>query len=175
MPTPTLEVLDGATIDHAAALVAREQLQARAQRPGLTAGYTDREHCRVALNELLADGYVGFVAHDETGCVGVMCGRTTDSVGFVPAHGLAVDPELVDPTAVVVALFAELAPRLLGDGAVRFTVDHVDLHPLGAALHDVGFGGGSVFATQPARPAEPVVDVDVTASAPATISTPSPH
>ena len=90
-----------------------------------------------------------------------MCGRTMDSVGFVPAHGLAVDPDLVDATAVVVGLFAQMAPVLLRDGASRFTIDHVDFHPLGAALHDAGFGGGSVFAAQPARPTEPAGDVDV--------------
>jgi hypothetical protein len=33
-----------------------------------------------------------------------MCGRTTDSVGLVPTHGVAVDPDLVDSTAVVVGL-----------------------------------------------------------------------
>jgi GNAT superfamily N-acetyltransferase len=113
------------------------------------------------LDELIADGYVGFVAHLDRRCVGVMCGRTTDSVGFVPAHGLAVDPDLIDPTAVVVGLFAQLAPVLLHDGASRFTIDHVDIHPLGAALHDAGFGGGSVFAAQPARPTAPIGNVDV--------------
>ena len=33
-----------------------------------------------------------------------------DLVGLVPAHGFAVDPDLTDPTAAVVGLFAELAP-----------------------------------------------------------------
>lgn len=155
------EVLDDVAIFQAAALVAREQVQARSHRPGMPAAYTDPEQCRVALDELFADGYVGFVAHDESRCVGVMCGRTADSVGFVPAHGLAVDPDLVDSTAVVVGLFAQLAPVLLRDGALRFTIDHVELHPLGAALNDAGFGRGSVFATQRARPTEPAVDEDV--------------
>ena len=156
-----IEVLDGVALDHAATLVAREQVQARVHRTGLPAAYTDPAQCRVALDELIADGYVGFVAHDAGRCVGVMCGRTMDSVGFVPAHGLAVDPDLADATAVVVGLFAQLAPVLLRDGASRFTIDHADLHPLGAALHDAGFGGGSVFAAQPARPTEPAGDVDV--------------
>ena len=156
-----VEVVDGVAIDQAATLVAGEQVRARSHRPGLPVAYTDPERCRVALNELLADGYVGLVARDEGRCVGVMCGRTTDSVGFVPAHGLAVDSDLADSTAVVVGLLARLAPVLLRDGAVRFTIDHVDVHPLGAALNDAGFGRGSVFATQPARPIEPAVDVDV--------------
>jgi hypothetical protein len=156
-----LEVLDGVAVDQAATLVAREQARARSHRPGMPAAYTDPEQCRVALIELVADGYVGFVGYDESRCVGVMCGRATDSVGFVPAHGLAVDPDFVDSTAVVVGLFAQLAPVLLRDGASRFTIDHVDLDPLGAALNDAGFGRGSVFATQPARTTEPALDLDV--------------
>jgi GNAT superfamily N-acetyltransferase len=156
-----IEVLDGVTIRQAAALVAREQVRARSRRAEMPAEYTDPERCRVALGELLADGYVGFVAHDESRCIGVMCGRTTASVGFVPAHGLAVDPDLVDSTAVVVGLLAQLAPVLLRDGAVRFTIDHVDLHPLDVALNNAGFGRGSVFATQRARYTGPAVDEDV--------------
>jgi GNAT superfamily N-acetyltransferase len=155
------EIVDDVAIDQAATLVAREQVQARSHRPGMPAAYTDPQRCRVALNELLADGYVGFVAHEASRCVGVMCGRTTDAVGFVPAHGLAIDSDLVDPTAVVVGLFAQLAPVLLRDGALRFTIDHVDVRPLGAALSDAGFGRGSVFATQPARPNEPAGDIGV--------------
>ena len=156
-----VEILGGDALDGAATLVAREQLRARSHRPGVPAAYIDPEHCRGALDELLADGYVGVVAHDESRPVGLMCGRTMDTVGFVPAQGLAVDPDLVDATAVVVGLFAQLAPVLLRDGALRFTIDHVDLHPLAAALSDCGFGRGSVFATQPTRPIEPAVDVDV--------------
>ena len=154
-------MLDGVAIDQAAIVMAREQVQARLHRSGLPAAYTDPEQCRLLLDELIADGYVGFVAHDDRRCVGVMCGRTMDSVGFVPAHGLAVDPDVVDSTAVVVGLFAQLAPILLHAGASRFTIDYVDVHPLGAALHDAGFGGGSVFAAQPARTTEPVDNVDV--------------
>ena len=170
----TLRALDRIAIHEAAALVAREQAAARTRRSLMPAAYTDPEHCRVALEQLLADGYIGFVAHDERRCVGVMCGRTIDSVGFVPAHGLAVDPDLVDSTAVVVGLFAELAPVLLRDGAVRFTIDHVDLDPLGAALHNAGFGRGSVFATQPARPTPARPSTSTFGSAPPTISMRSP-
>ena len=157
----TFRVLDRAALDEAAALVAREQVTARSCRAGMPSAYTNAEHCHVALDELLAAGYVGFVANDGRGCVGVMCGRATDSVGFVPAQGLAVDPDVADPTAVVVGLFAALAPVLLRAGAVRFTIDHVDLDPLGVALSDAGFGRGGVFATQPARLAAAVLDVDV--------------
>ncbi len=157
----TLRSLDRVTLDEAAALVAREQEAAGALRSRLPVVYTDPRHCHVALEELLAAAYAGFVAYDGHRCVGVICGRTIGSVGFVPTHGLAVDPDLVDSTAVVVGLLGELAPILLRDGAVRFTIDHVDLEPLGAALHNAGFGRWGVFATQAARPTAPARDVDV--------------
>lgn len=111
--------------------------------------------------ELLADGYVGFVATNKGECVGVMCGRTTEAVGFVPAHALAVASDLVDSTSAVVGLFARLAPVLLRDGASRFTIDHVDLGPLAAALNDAGFARGSVFASRPVGPTEAAANVDV--------------
>jgi GNAT superfamily N-acetyltransferase len=157
----TVQVLGSATIEEAASLVAREQAVAASRRSLLPAAYTSPEQCHATLEALLADGYVGLVAGGERSCVGVMCGRTTDSVGFVPAHGLAVDPDRVDSTAIIVTLFGELAPVLVRDGAVRFTIDHVDLPPLGAALNNAGFGRGSVFATQRARPTTAAVDVDV--------------
>ena len=113
--------------------------------------------------ELLADGFVGVVALEGGRPVGVMCGRNLDGVGFVPAHGLAVEPDCADPTAIVVQLFAELAPVLLDDGASRFTIDHVELGPLGAALTNLGFGRASVFGTQTPRPmaTSPPVDVRI--------------
>jgi GNAT superfamily N-acetyltransferase len=157
----TFRVLDRAALDETAALVAREQVTARSRRAWMPSAYTDAEHCYVALDELLTAGYVCFIAHDGRGCVGVMCGRATDSVGFVPAQGLAVDPDVADPTAVVVGLFGALAPVLLRAGAARFTIDHVDLDALGMALSDAGFGRGGVFATQPARPTAAMLDLDV--------------
>ena len=113
--------------------------------------------------DMLANGFVGVVAFDGGRRVGVMCGQTIGGVGFVPAHGLAVESDRADPTAIVVHLFAELAPVLLDDGASRFTIDHVDLDPLGAALNNLGFGRASVFATQVPRPigTPPPVDVRI--------------
>ena len=116
--------------------------------------------------DLLADGFVGVVAVDGGRRVGVMCGQTTDGVGFVPAHGLAVEPDRADPTAIVVRLFAELAPVLLDDGASRFTIDHVGLDPLGTALSNLGFGRAGVFATQVPRPIETSPPVDVRIASP---------
>jgi hypothetical protein len=74
-------------------------------------------------------------------CVGVMCGRVVDAVGFVPADALAVDPAAPDPTPIVVGLCAELVPALLAEGARRITIDHVDLAPLGIALSNLALTG----------------------------------
>ncbi len=157
----TLRALDADSTRDAAFLIAREQKAARIHRSLLPAAYTDLECCHDALEQLIADGYVGFVAHDERRCVGMMCGRTIDSVGFVPAHGIAVDPERVDSTAIVVGLLAELAPVLLRNGAVRFTIDHIALDSVSVALNNAGFGRGGVFAIQPARPTPAVIEVDI--------------
>lgn len=152
---------DSAAVEEAADLVAREHAAAQLQRPGIPDVYCDARYCHGAVTDLLVDGFSGFVAYERNRCVGVMCGRTTDGVGFVPAQGLAVDPDLPDPTAVVVGLFTEAAPVLVAEGASRFTIDHVDLNPLGIALNNVAFGRGAVFATQPARRTEPRADLDV--------------
>jgi GNAT superfamily N-acetyltransferase len=156
-----VRMLDNKGLPDAAALVAKEHSAGRSRRALLAAAYLDPEHARAALQALLADGFAGFVVEDAGACAGVMCGRTFGSVGFVPAHGLAVDPDIGDPTTVVARLFAALAPLLLHAGALRFTIDHVDLEPLGVALNNLGFGRGSVFATQPAGSTDVAEAVDV--------------
>jgi GNAT superfamily N-acetyltransferase len=150
-------------IDEVAALVAREHNDARNRQPLIPAAFLDPRNCHEVLVDLLANGFVGVVAFDGGRLVGVMCGQTIDGVGFVPAHCLAVEPDRADPTAIVVQLFAELAPLLLDNGASRFTIDHVDLDPLGAALSNLGFGRASVFASQVPRPigTSPPVDVRI--------------
>ena len=57
-------------------------------------------------------------------------------------------------------LFAELAPVLISDGAVRVTVDHVDRESVATALFDLGFGRGGVFAV---RGIDPMGDEPATA------------
>jgi GNAT superfamily N-acetyltransferase len=142
-------------VDEAAELLAREHVRARDERPGLPAAYAAPEHCRHALGRLVGDAH-GFLARDQGSCVGVVCGRTIDAVGFVPAEGFAVDPAAHDPTTIVVGLFAELMPVLVAEGAGRFTVDHVDLagpsvavHPL-ARHHDADVGLLTLEPTPPA-------------------------
>jgi GNAT superfamily N-acetyltransferase len=155
-PVLTVQPLETMAIAEVANLVAREHAVARGHRPGLPAAYTEPEHCQEALTGLVSGSHA-FVAREMGVCVGVMCGRAVDVVGFIPADGLAVDPAAPDPTATVVGLCAELVPALLAEGARRITIDHVDLAPLGIALSNLGFGRGGVFATQTVRPA-PLAD-----------------
>ncbi len=123
----------------------------------------DAAMCGVGLSELVSDGFSGFVACRDERTVGVMCGRTFGGVGFVPAHGLAVAPDAVDPTRVVAELFAALAPVLVADGAFRVTLDHLDHEGAAAALFDLGFGRGGVFAVRGTSPidVEPAVEVRI--------------
>jgi hypothetical protein len=129
-----IDALSADTVDDAAALIAREHRHARDLGVPLPVRYLDVSVCGAALRGLLSEGFSGFVARQGARPVGVMCGRTLDGVGFVPAHGIALDPGALDPSKVMVALFAELAPVLVADGAVRVTVDHVDHESLAIAL-----------------------------------------
>jgi hypothetical protein len=125
--------------------------------------YLDVALCGAALRGLLSEGFSGVVARQGARPVGVMCGRTLDGVGFVPAHGIALDPGATEPSKVMVELFAGLAPVLVADGAVRVTVDHVDHEGLAIALCDHGFGREGVLAVRGTEPidAEPAVEVRV--------------
>lgn len=157
----TIAPLDDAALDEAAHLLAREHVRLRSRRPQAPIDYNEPRRCHQGLSRLLANGFSGFTAHEEGVCVGVMCGRTIDGVGFIPAHGLTVDPDLADATAVMVALFAEVAPILRTDGASRFTIDHVDIPEVAVALNDVGFARGCVFASQPARARQTPPEVEI--------------
>ncbi len=158
--------LDGENLDEVAHLVAREHSAARNAQPLIPATFLEPRNCHEALADLLANGFVGVVAVDDGRCVGVMCGRTRDGVGFVPAHGLAVEPDHADPTAIAVGLFAELAPVLLDGGAWRFTIDHVEFDRLATALSNLELGRSSVFGTQVPRPIEGSSPVDVRIATP---------
>lgn len=163
--------LSAQVVDDAARLMAREHHHARDDEISIPPMFLDPKVCRDALLGLLTDEFSGVIATDASHCVGVMCGRTFDDVGFVPAHGLAVDPEVHDPTRIVVPLFAELAPILLAQGAVRFTIDHVARPRLGVALHDVGFGRGSVFAVRATDRIGGVASTEVRVGEPADLDT----
>lgn len=150
-------------VDDVGVLMAREHQHALDRGVALTSRYLDAAACGAALVDLLSEGFSGFVARDGARAVGVMCGKTFDGVGFVPAHGVAVAPDARDSTRIMVELFAELAPVLVAQGARRFTIDHVDHEGLATALFDLGFGRGGVFAVRGTEPidVEPEIEVRV--------------
>lgn len=143
-----IDAISVGIVDDVGALIAREHQSATDRGVVLPARYLDAAACSVALSGLLSEGFSGRAAIRDGRIVGVMCGRAFGGVGFVPAHGVAVDPFTLDATRVLAVLFAELAPVLVSDGAVRVTVDHVDHESVATALLDLGFGRGGVFAVR---------------------------
>ena len=157
----SLTALDDDSLDEAAALVAREHDVARVVLPLLPSAWSDESRTAAPRSPSSeADGYIGVIARDGGRCVGLMCGRANGETAFLPADGVAVDPDL-DPTPVLVGLFAALAPVLLEAGALRHLINHVALAPLSEAFSNLGFGRGSVFGTQPAQPFAPHPDIEV--------------
>ena len=156
-----IDALSADMVDDVAALVAREHRHAHDQGVPLPSRYLDVAACRAALRGLLSEGFSGFRARQGAQTVGVMCGRTFDGVGFVPAHGVAVDPRAPDASTVMAKLFAELAPVLTADGAERVTLDHVDHDCLAMALFDLGFGRGGVFAVRGTEPLDADAAVEI--------------
>jgi hypothetical protein len=98
-----IDELDGATIERAGALVAREHAAARRVRPELPSGFEDAGVCAAGLQRLCGGGHRGLVATGD-GCVlAVMTAAARPHVAGgryarVPSEGFAVDPELADPT-----------------------------------------------------------------------------
>jgi len=168
-----VEALSSSTVADAAALIAREHQYVRDRGVQLPAHGFDAAACAASLRGLVSEGISGFVARRGDHAVGVMVGTTLDGVGFVPAHGVALDPAALDPTRVMAELFAELAPVLVADGAVRVTVDQVVHENLAIAMFDLSFGRGGVFAVRETetreietretevRDVDPTVEVEV--------------
>lgn len=146
-----VESLVNDTLDDAGSLIAAEQTVARSISGGLPEDFTDPPRCRAELAALLANGNIGVVAFDGDRPVGVLCALVRGDRALLRAEGLAVDPHLKDPTDVLVALYARLAPDLIAAGAIHHHPTHVGLGPLGAGLFNLGFGRSSVYATQPTR------------------------
>ncbi len=158
---PRVESLTADLIDEAASLIAAEQRAAQSATPLVTADFTEPEHCRTVLRELLAEDHSGFVAFDGDRVVGVLCAKARGVRGGIRAEGFAVDPTLPDPTAVLVALYARTAPQLLADGAIHHWANHVCLEPLGTGLGNLGFGRIGVYGSQPARPVSPARGITI--------------
>ena len=144
--------LAGPTMDAAAALVAHEQRAAVDRGVLVPRTFLDAAACRTALTGLLTDGFSGVVAIEGAQCVGVMCVRSDAGVGFVPAHGVAVDPGANDPTRIVVSCSSRSITHCRRRAAWRLTIDHVEHDRLALALYEAGFGHGGVYAVRATHP-----------------------
>lgn len=162
----TVDLLDGTAL-----VIAAEQRAAQITTPGVTADFTEPEFCRTTLVEMLADSHTGFVALHGGRIVGVLCAKVSGTRGGIRAEGLAADPTLQDPTAVLAALYARMAPELLAGGATHHWASHVCLEPLGVGLNNLGFGRIGVYGSQPARPAPPAGDFTVRVGTPDDLET----
>jgi GNAT superfamily N-acetyltransferase len=160
---------DEATIEAAGRLVARETAAARQTCRQLPVSFERFEACAEALQGLLALGGVGAVATDRGRPVAVMTATVEDSSAVgpyarLPAEGLAVDPEIADPTAVLAVVYAALASTLVARGIMRHYLLHVAQGRLAEALANLGFARHGVYAVQAvqaatARTAHPTVTV----------------
>jgi GNAT superfamily N-acetyltransferase len=151
------ETLDGATVERAGALVACEQAAARRIRPELPAAFEDPDVCTAALQRLCDIGHHGLVVMGDRRAVAVMAAaaRENPAVGryaLLLAEGLAVDPDLTDPTGVLAAAFADLAAPLIAGGVRRYYLLHTALPRLSQALSNLGFGRRSAYGIAPAAP-----------------------
>jgi hypothetical protein len=143
--------LDDDMIEAAGWLVACEQAAARRTCPQLPASFERPEACTEALQGLLALGGVGAMAVDRGHPVAVMTATVGDSpaVGLyarLPAEGLAVDPEIADPTRVLAVVYAALASTLVARGIVRHYLLHVAEPRFAEALANLGFARHGVYA-----------------------------
>jgi GNAT superfamily N-acetyltransferase len=152
-----IQNLDGASVERAGVLVAREQAAARQVRPELPAAFDSAEVCAAALERLSASGHHGLVATEDGRAVAVMTAAVRESphVGRyarLPADGFAVDPDLADPTGVLAVVFGDLAAPLIAGGVRRYALLHAALPRLPEALSNLGFGRYGAYGIQPAAP-----------------------
>jgi GNAT superfamily N-acetyltransferase len=151
------ENLDGATVERAAALVAREQAAARRVRPELPAAFEDAGVCAAALERLSGSGHHGLVATQDGRAVAVMTVAVREHPALgryarLPAEGFAVEPDLADPTGVLAAAFGDLASPLIASGVLHYYLLHTALPGLPEALSNLGFGRNGAYGIQPAAP-----------------------
>jgi GNAT superfamily N-acetyltransferase len=149
--------LDGATVERAGALMAREQAAARQVRPELPAAFDSAEVCAAALERLSGSGHHGLVGTEDGRTVAVMTAavRENPHVGRyarLPADGFAVDPDLADPTGVLAVTFGDLVAPLIAGGVRRYALLHAALPRLPEALSNLGFGRYGAYGIQPAAP-----------------------
>jgi GNAT superfamily N-acetyltransferase len=152
-----IEDLDGATVEAAGALVAREHAAARQLRPELPAGFCRAGVCADTLRRLCDSGYHGLVAtgHGRAAAVMTVTVRENPVAGRyarLPADGFAVEPDLADPAGVLAAVFGDLASPLIAGGVLGYYVVHAALPRLTEALSNLGFARKEAYGIQPAAP-----------------------
>jgi GNAT superfamily N-acetyltransferase len=148
-----LASLDDSTIEEAGALLAQEHVAARRIRPELPAAFADAEACAGVLQGLRDTGHTGLVVGTGGRVAALMTVTVRENpvVGRYarfPAEGFAVDPDLVDPTGVVGALYAELAPALVTGGARYHYLLHAPVAGVHEALSNLGFGRDGCYGVQ---------------------------
>jgi len=171
-----LDQLDDSTIERAGALVAREQAAAMLACPQLPESYVSERVCTEALKELLDGGGRGVVASSESRPIAVMTAgvrdvRVVGRYARLPAEGLAVDPELDDPTTALAILYAEVAAPIVEDGVLRHYLLHVAHPRLPEALSNLGFGRNGVYAVQATAPRRASESVAVRVAGPEDLET----
>ncbi|HEX6686666.1 MAG TPA: GNAT family N-acetyltransferase [Candidatus Limnocylindrales bacterium] len=171
-----LDALDDSTLERAGELVAREQTAARQSSPLLSVSSGDARVLTESLQRLLDAGGRGLLASHQGRPLAVMTAGVRDArpVGRyarLPAEGLAVDPDLDDPTAVLASLYRALAVPLVADGVMRHYLLHVAHPPLSEALANLGFARNGVYAVQAASPRPASSDVVVRVAGPQHLDT----
>ena len=151
-----IDELDDGTIERAGALVAREHAAARQLRPELPAAFGDAGICAAALQRLRDTGHRGLVITSAGRAVAVMTAMVHENpagrYARLPAEGVAVDPDLADPTEVLGTAFGDLAAPLIAGGVRRYYLLHAALPRLAEALSNLGFGRDVAYGVQPAVP-----------------------
>jgi GNAT superfamily N-acetyltransferase len=145
--------LDDRWIEGAGALMAREHAAARKVSRQLPEAYLSVEVCAAALQRLRDSGHRGVVATDRDRVLAVAAATVRQVPVFgryakLPAEGLAVDPGLADPTAVLSVLWGELAQPLVADGVSDYYVVSPALPRLHEALSNIGFGRDGCYAVR---------------------------
>ena len=158
---PTVAALDDATIDAAGMLVASEHTAARRAHPSLPVAWTNPQVCTAALRRLLDAGHRGAVAIEGGRALAVLTGTERGTYARLLAEGVAVAPDLADPTRLLVRVYGDLAPGWVARGLLWHGLDHLALPRLDEAWSNLGFGRHHVFATQPAVPRSSPTNVQV--------------
>jgi GNAT superfamily N-acetyltransferase len=145
--------LDDRSVEGAGALMAREHSAAKKVLRELPEAYLSLEVCVAGLKRLRDSGHRGLVATDRGRVLAVAAAtvRQLPVIGRyakLPAEGLAVDPDLADPTAVLSVLWGELAQPLVADGVSDYYLVHPALPRLHEALSNIGFGRDGCYAVR---------------------------